>query len=117
MFEPYSKMGLHMEDVALESNPGELLTFMAANEKNTPLCLKKGQVLGWLEPVSLVELSGMKSPDLETQHLDESDVAAVASINSLHEVAESAGEQQLDEREKKLLHLCGDVDLNPEEKQ
>ena len=77
-------------------------------------------VLGWLEPMSLVESSGMKSPDLETQHPDKSDVAALAavtSINSLREVAESSGEQQLDEHEKKLLHLlCGDVNLNPEEK-
>ena len=64
LFEPDNSLDAEGLSMAVELEADETLTLLVENESCQPIWLQKGQVLGKLEPVCLVEsFSELKAPD------------------------------------------------------
>ena len=95
VFEPAGDLeeGLCMLDAAVQPKSDQSLTLIIQNAGCQPVWLKKGQVLGKVEPASLVEVKTVSVDDTESQQSDESE-------DSEPDELESSESQQCDESEQ-----------------
>ena len=95
VFEPAGDLeeGLCMLDAAVQPKSDQSLTLIIRNAGCQPVWLKKGQVLGKVEPASLVEVKTVSVDDTESQQSDESE-------DSEPDELEHSESQQCDESEQ-----------------
>lgn len=81
LFEPGSGLdgiGVSMTDAVIAPGGGESVTLLVENEGHQPVWLEKGQVLGKVEPATLVEFSTERdNPEVEEDQAIAEDVMAV----------------------------------------
>ena len=106
LFEPagtLSEKGLSMTDAAVEPRPDQSLTLLVENESCQPVWLKKGQVLGQVEPAHLVEWPVEPDIPAEVEVRGDPERVEVRSVQTSTE--ETTSQQQ--NRGELLLSMLG----------